>query len=122
MEITKELQRWAYHALQGYGFRTTVKGLVKAGIDLQDATRFVQELHQNKETNMGTTVLAKVYTGSGRPSQFEVVPDEDRDEIDRLVEGYQFVIVAKGTDVADAGEAWDRYTYDDADRMCQWRR
>lgn len=68
------------------------------------------------------TVLAKVYRGSGRPDGFAVVPSNNRDEIARLVEGFQYSVVDNDKpDDYTVDQAWDEYTYNDADGFTQWK-
>ncbi len=66
------------------------------------------------------TVLAKTYPGTGRPNTFRVVPDDAQERIDRLVQGFGFVVVELHSTIKSEDAAWDRYTYVDADGYTQW--
>ncbi len=67
---------------------------------------------------MTMTVLVKVYPGTGRPSNFQVVEDDNQTEIDRLIEGHQFSLVETGK--PDNIDPWEEYTEVDGDGFTQF--
>ena len=64
------------------------------------------------------TVLAKVYRSSGRPSAFESTGKQG--EIDRLVQGHQFVIIEQLVFQPSQDWMWDHYTHL-VDGWIQWK-
>jgi len=65
------------------------------------------------------TILVKTYPGTGRPSSFEVVNDDDLERIEYLEEAWGYSVVDTGLP-ADI-DPWEEYTTTDPDGFVQWK-
>lgn len=72
----------------------------------------------------GCTVLAKCYD-NGRPNNLILVGPGQREEINRLCQGYGYQVADQQLDPAMAGwdesQVWKEYTYKDDSGFTQWR-
>lgn len=72
---------------------------------------------------MATYILmSKSYRASGRPNGFQLVEKDDIEEIERLSQGFGYVIEEEVPESYTVSRAWDDLTYQDSDGFAQWKR